>query len=70
MLWGNTAYRVKLGGEDLSRYSRKTESVGFGRCPSVLSLSYQESDASVRNILQSLTNVMAGKSSWHGLDTV
>jgi len=27
MLSGNTAYCVKLGGEDLSRYSNKTESL-------------------------------------------
>jgi len=29
MLQGNTAYGVKLSGEDLSRYSNKIESVGF-----------------------------------------
>ena len=33
MLWGNTAYCVKLSGEDLSRYSNKTESVGLRKCP-------------------------------------
>ena len=33
MLWGNTAYCVKLSGEDLSRYSNKTESVGLRQCP-------------------------------------
>jgi len=26
-LWGNTAYCVKLSGDDLSRYSNKIESV-------------------------------------------
>ena len=30
LLWGNTAYGVKLSGEDLSRYSNKIESVGLG----------------------------------------
>jgi len=29
MLSGNTAYCVKLSGEDLSRYSNKIESVGL-----------------------------------------
>jgi len=33
MLWGKTAYCVKLSGEDLSRYSNKTESVGLRKCP-------------------------------------
>jgi len=34
MLWGNTAaYCVKLSGEHLSRYSNKTESVGFLNVP-------------------------------------
>jgi len=32
MLWGNTAYCVKLSGEDLSSYSNKTESVGLRKC--------------------------------------
>jgi len=32
-LWGNTTYRVKLSGEDLSRYSIEIESVGFRKCP-------------------------------------
>jgi len=29
MLWGITAYCVKLSGEDLSRYLKKIESVGL-----------------------------------------
>jgi len=33
MLWGNTAYCVKLSGEDTSRYLNKIESVGLKRCP-------------------------------------
>jgi len=33
MLWGKTAYRMKLSGEDLSRYSNKTESVGLRKSP-------------------------------------
>jgi len=33
MLWGNTAYRVKLSGEELSRYSNKSESVGLRKYP-------------------------------------
>ena len=32
MLWSNTAYWVKLSGEDLSRYSNKIESVGLRKC--------------------------------------
>jgi len=32
MWWDNTAYCVKLGGEDLSRYSNKIESLGFRKC--------------------------------------
>jgi len=33
MLWGNTAYCVRLSGEDLSHYSNKIESVGLRKCP-------------------------------------
>jgi len=33
MLWGNTAYGVKLSGEDLSHYWNKIESVGLRKCP-------------------------------------
>jgi len=33
MLWSNTAYCVKLSGENLSRYSNKTESVSLRKCP-------------------------------------
>jgi len=33
MLWGNTAYCVKLTGEDLSRYSGEIESVGLIKRP-------------------------------------
>jgi len=29
ILWGNTAYCVKLSGKDLSRYSNEIESVGL-----------------------------------------
>jgi len=29
MMWGNSAYCVKLSGEDLSRFSNKIESVGL-----------------------------------------
>jgi len=32
MLWGITAYYVKLIGEDLLRYSNKTESDGLRKC--------------------------------------
>jgi len=32
-MWSNTAYCVKLSGEDLSRSSDKTESVGLRKCP-------------------------------------
>jgi len=33
MLWGNTAYCVKLSGEGLWRYSNKIETVGLRKCP-------------------------------------
>jgi len=33
MLWGNTAYCLKLSGKDLSRYSNKIESVGGRKFP-------------------------------------
>jgi len=32
VLWGNTAYCVKWGGEDLPRYSNKIEPVGLRTC--------------------------------------
>ena len=32
MLWGNTAYCMKLN-EDLSHYSNEIESVGLRKCP-------------------------------------
>jgi len=59
ILCGNTAYCAKLSGEDLSRYSKKIESLGLKM--SVLSLSYQESDVTITNISQSLPRIMAGK---------
>jgi len=40
MLWGNTAYCVKLSGEDLSRYSNKTESAALIKKMFILSVSY------------------------------
>jgi len=55
MLWGNSAYCVKLSGEDLSRYSNKIESIG-------LRMSYYESYATTTNISQSLPHIMAGNS--------
>jgi len=33
MMWGNTAYCVKLNGEDLSGYLNKIESVGLRKYP-------------------------------------
>jgi len=33
MSWSNTAYCVKLSGEDLSRYWNIIESVGLRKCP-------------------------------------
>jgi len=33
MLWGNTAYCVKLSRGDLSRYSNKIEPGGLTKCP-------------------------------------
>jgi len=33
MLCGNTAYCVKLSGEDSSRYSNKIESADLRKCP-------------------------------------
>jgi len=56
MLWGNTAYCVKLSGEDLSRCSNNIEPVGLRRRPY-----YYESDVTVTNSYQSLPRIMAGK---------
>jgi len=36
MVCGNTAYCVKLSGEDLSRRSNKIESVGLRKCPIII----------------------------------
>jgi len=36
MLWGNTAYFMKLSGEHFSDYSDKIESVGLRKCPVLL----------------------------------
>jgi len=33
VLCGNTTYCVKLSGEDLSRFSNKSKSVGLRKCP-------------------------------------
>jgi len=33
MFWGNTAYCVKLSGEDSSCYLNKIKPVGFRKCP-------------------------------------
>jgi len=33
MLWGKTAYCVKLSAEDLSRYLNEIVSVGLRKCP-------------------------------------
>jgi len=36
MLWGNTAYFMKLSGEHFSHYSDKIESVDLRKCPVLL----------------------------------
>ena len=64
MLWGNTAYCVKLSGEFLSYYSNKIETVGLRKCPFLLSHSYQESDVTIINFSQSLSHIRA-ENSWH-----
>jgi len=33
VLWGNSAYYVKLSGEDLSHYLNNIESVALRKCP-------------------------------------
>jgi len=45
MLWGNTSHCVESGGDDLSRYSNKIESVGLRKCP------YYISDVTITNTL-------------------
>jgi len=50
MLGSNTAYCVKLSGDDFARYSNKIESNWFKKMS--VSLSYLESDVTVTNILQ------------------
>ena len=57
MLWGNTAYCVKLSGEESSRYSNKTESVGLRKCPYCHYLTKKV----ITNISQSLPHIMAEK---------
>ena len=50
MLWGNTAYCAKLGGEDLARCANKIESVSWLKKMSALSPSYYESDVTITNM--------------------
>jgi len=57
-MWrGNTAYCVKLSGEDLSRYSNKIESVGLKKCPHYHYLSKKV-------MSQQQTFLRAGPTSW------
>jgi len=56
MLWSNTAYWVKLSGEDLSRYSNKIESVGLRKCTH-----YHYLIATTISISQSLPHITAEK---------
>ena len=66
MLWGNTAYCVKLIGEDLSRYSNKIESVGLGKYPYYRYLieNVTSTDVRITNISQSLPHKMT-ENSWY-----
>jgi len=57
MLWGNTAYRVKLSGQDLMRYSNKNESVSLRKCPYYHYLT--KSDVTTSNIFHSSPHIMA-----------
>jgi len=50
---GQHTYFKKLSGEDLPRYSNKTESVGLRKCPHYHYLTKKD-DATISNILQSL----------------
>jgi len=38
LLWGKTAYYVKLNGEYLSRYSNEIEPVGLRKCPRIITV--------------------------------
>jgi len=50
MLWGNTAYRVKFSGEDLSRYSNKIELVGLRKRPYYQYLTKKVMSLTITNI--------------------
>jgi len=55
MLSGNTAYCVKLSGEDLSRYSNKIESVGLSNYVNIsftLCIKAPLSDVQIKNFNQ------------------
>jgi len=60
---GNTAYCVKLSGEDLSRYSNNW--ISWSKKMTVSSLSYYESYVTITNISQSLPTSWR-ENSWHG----
>jgi len=63
ILWSNTAYCVKLSGEDLSRYSTKIESVGLRKCPyyRIIAIVLRLWFHSITNISQSWPHMMVGK---------
>jgi len=61
-MWGNTAYCVKLSGEDLSRCSDKTESVGLRKCPYYRNLTKKV----MSRYFAELAPYHGGKSSWYG----
>jgi len=61
MLWGNTAYCVKLSGEDLSRYWNKIESAESRKCPYYHYRTKKVSGVTITNISQSLTYIMVEK---------
>jgi len=61
MLWGNTSYCVKLIGEDLSRYSSKTEPDALRKCPCYQYLT-KKCDVTVIKRFSEFAYIMAGNS--------
>jgi len=64
MLWGNTAYCVKLSAEDLSRYANKIGPLGLRKCPYYHYLTKKV--MSQEQTFLRLTNMV--ENSWHRYD--
>jgi len=66
MLWSNTAYCVKLSGEDLSRYSNKIESVVLGknvRIITILLTKWRHNNKHCQSLPRMITSWR--ENSWH-----